>query len=247
MNFDVKAYQAKIDKICGLTPKGKSTVILSWMPDIENYTRYYSEWDTAGFGTETVLRCQYVERTVVKNGRQIDIPPNRWALKQWQDGSQYAAIDDKLRWLQKQVGQQRLLRENRPALPTEGRYIPLISIGKHNSFCCKEAKGQGFRCWGEYREPDESYLTLLKKAVAQREKENGQNPNEPISQRTLMEAAKEAAIEIKRKEKEADDLLDDMIKDNFKEMTEYYTGVKLDPKIFGFPSKVTKSGLVVPK
>jgi hypothetical protein len=224
LGVDVKAYQEKINGICGLSPFGTPNVKLTWMPSIENYSKYYSEWNEAGFGTKAILRCQYVYETVYEKGIPFDIPPPRWALKQFVHPSRYITAEETVRWKIMQDGQQVLLRENRPPRSDKGFYTNLRRIGKHNPWCCRKMKKQGLTCWGEYRKPDSSYLLMLKKAVAIREKEENQSPNEPLTEETMAKAALEAANEIKEQDEQAEAYLLARIEENLPKIAAAITG-----------------------
>lgn len=217
---NISGYQKQIDKICGFTPNGKSTVILSWMPSIENYSREYYEWNVGGFGTKSFFRCayKYFEDVTDENGNPLDIPPPRWALKQWQSGAQYNATDDLTRWQKSVSGSQSAVKEIRPAHPKEGRYIPMLRIGKRRNNCCQKAKSERKTCFCEYREPDGAHLELLRQAVKIRESEGGQNPNEPISAKTLLSAAIEAAQIEEQKRIESKKLIRGVIDEHYNEI-----------------------------
>lgn len=244
-SVDVFDYQQKINQICGLTPGGKSAVSLSWCPAIENYSKYFCEWNLAGFGTKTHLRGTYKYLTLYDpQGNPIDVPPPRWALKQWQSGAQYNATDDMTRWQKTVRGSQSAVREVRPAHPKEGRYIPMLIIAKHGGQCCKEAKENKSICYGEYRAPDDAYLEILRQAVKVRETEGGQNPNEPISQKTLMQAAAEAAKIEEQKRLETSKVINEVLDEHYDEI------IGIDPTTaYSLPNKFKKnkeSGLLLP-
>ncbi len=248
---DVAAYQKQIDAICGLTPSGDSAVVLTWMPSMENYSRRYCEWDTAGFGTKTHLRGLYCFTTIYDDeGNPIDVPPPRWALKQWLSGRQYIDTDNIVRWEKAASGQQYLLREKRPPHPEKGRYIPLRRIGKHNNFCCVAAKKQNDICYGGYLEPTAQYLDELRLAVRIRSEEQGQDPNAPISQETLAQAAVERARYEQEQQTAAKAAMDEMVEENFGAFASHLfggdwtknTAMSLPPKY-----TQTESGLIVPK
>lgn len=242
--FDFESYQKKIDAICGLNSLGKPNVIATWMPAVENWTPYYTSWtqSDSGFGIDLILRSQYVAQTLEdEDGNVIDVPPPRFALKQWLAGAQYAASEEKSRWLVRRDGFQVHVRENRPPHPKEGRYIPLISIGLHNAWCCKAAKKENVTCWGDYRLPDEAYLTWLQKAVDIRNRTSTQDTNQALTQKTLMEAAKETVLEQNAKKERAELATDSLITENLPEMLELVTGERLrDPKAFSLPSILNK-------
>lgn len=238
---DVESFQSKINRICGLTPFGTPNVKLTWMPDAENYTKYYSEWDEAGFGTKTRLVGMYV----YDENLSETIPPPRWALKQFVHPSRYLGTDDAVRWTSSGNGGQVKVRELRPPRSDKGFYARLMAIGRHNESCCREQKQQGLTCWGDYREPDESYLNLLKKAVAMRDAEESQNPNEPLSARTLQLAAIEAANDVKAQQEREEAITLNHITENLDTILAHATGDKtfLDKKKdFSF-----SNGLFIPK
>lgn len=245
---DVRSYQTKINSICGLNEFGKPNILLTWMPAEENYSRYYTEWDTGGFGTKSVLREQYVYETVYEGETPIDIPPPRWALKQFVHPSRYLASEAIVRWKRMTVGQQVFVREIRPPKPATGYYTKFRSIGRHNGFCCRKKKKEGLTCWGDYRKPDESYLLLLKKAVAIRDAEGTQNPNNPLSEETMRRAALEAANEIKAKEEREDAEQFDFVTSNLDAILARITkdnSFLARKKDFSFPGKTTESGLII--
>ena len=245
-SFDVQGYQDKIDKICGLNPLGKPNVKLTWMPDAENWSYRYTTWDSGGFGVKKELRAQYVFETV----GGIDIPPPRWTFKQWMSGAQYATTDNQTRWQRRETGRNQVeVRESRPPLPVEGCYVPhpspLLRVAAHNGQCCMDAQASQTKCWGSYREPDESYLILLKQAVKRRDAENAQNPNEPLSEETLKQAAMEAGEIIKAKKEAARANLEGWVDENWQEVFADYTG---DKELF--PHKeysISKGGIILPK
>jgi hypothetical protein len=242
---DISAYQSKLDQIGGINEFGTPNLKLTYMPDLENYSKYYVEWDEAGFGIKTVLRSQFVYDTVFEGETPIDIPPPRWAIKEFVHPSQYLASETISRWAQKTEGQQVYLREIRPPRSDKGYYRPKLRIGKHNGFCCQEMKRDGLTCWGDYREPDESHLKLFRKAVKLREKEENQNPNEPLSEATMKKAALEAANEIKAKEAKQDEKTLHFITENLDEILTEITGEDFRKKAFSIPEKRSESGLII--
>jgi hypothetical protein len=148
-------------------------------------------------------------------------------LKQFVHPAQYAN-DEITRWAKKTDGKQTLLRELRPAKPLSGYYAPLLRIGRHTPSCCKDAKKDRVTCWGTYRAPDDKYLELLSKAVAIRERENEQRPDEPISTETLLAAGREAVALEQHQHAVGDAWLDKLIDDNLEALVAYYTGDRLN-------------------
>lgn len=261
-SVNIAAYQNRIDEICGFTPSGKSTVLLTWMPAMENYSKYYCEWDKGGFGIKSHLRGTYKFVTLYDpDGNPIDVPPPRWALKQWQSGVQYMATDEQSRWQkaetnikyeQTEHGMQRVagqtfLREVRPSHPKEGRYIPFMRIGKHDGFCCKREQVKGNACYGEYREPDGAYLEVLRSAVKLRSEEvNGQNPNEPISIHTLTQAAKEAAEKEEGKRQRTAELVKGLVNETFDEIMIQASGDDSGRTKYSFGNFKQNNGIYIP-
>jgi hypothetical protein len=241
--FDVLGYQQQIDRICGLNLLGRPNILLTWMPDVENWSYKFTEWIAGGFGTTKVLKSQYVFDTI--NG--VDIPPPRWAFKQWQSGAQYAANDNQIRWKRREFGGITEYRETRPALPLEGCYIPhpspLLRVGRHNDYCCELKKADGQKCYGEYREPDESYLLLLQAAVARRDAENAQDPNAALTDETLISAAIEAAAIVKEQEEQNQKNLSEWVDENWQQAYVDYVGDPslFDTKKFSIPKNLKKS------
>lgn len=233
--FDLSGYQDKLDSICGLNPYGMPNVKLTWMPDPENWSKYYTEWE-AGFGTKYGLRAQYVFDTI----KGVDVPPPRWAFKQWLSGAQYVETDNIIRWKVAYDGDAKDIRETRPPFPLRGMYIPhpspLMRVARHNGFCCETAKTEKRKCYGRYRAPDESYLILLRQAVERRAEENAQDPNAPLSEATLQRAALETAHIIKQKEESARQVTDDFLKEHWKEI------VGADVSAYSF----SKGGILLP-
>lgn len=264
--FDVLGYQQQIDRICGLNLLGRPNILLTWMPAPENWSWKYTSWIAGGFGSDKILRSQYVFDTI--NG--VDIPPPRWAFKQWQSGAQYAANDNQIRWKRRSAVTHTAtccaeaaregdectgkgtteVRETRPPLPVEGCYIPhpspLMRVGEHNTYCCELKKANGEKCYGDYREPDESYLALLAYAVERRAQENAQDPNAALTDETLMQAAIEAKADIDAQEEQKQQNLSEWAAENWQQVYSDYLGDPhlFDTKKFSLPTKKTKGGIL---
>ena len=79
--FDVKAYQKKIDRITGLSPSGHPIVQIKWAWDCRK--RENTEWDFAGNATAGEWRQKYRALTVdIGNDDYVDISPPRWVLEE---------------------------------------------------------------------------------------------------------------------------------------------------------------------
>lgn len=170
--FDVKAFQAKIDEIVGLTVRGDSIVRLQWMRDMECYEKRYTAWDSVGTPIKHELRATYKFVTVpIEGGDIIDIPPPRWVLEQRYEPEQIAEAWEKERW-ETEDGIARPLKD---AVPGNGYYKWLWTVASHNN-CCEEGvitDEHGSRvCWGRYRKPGEKDLTTLR-AMMFRKRQDG--------------------------------------------------------------------------
>lgn len=213
--FDKAAYQRRIDGICGLNEYGGPNVLLTWCPSQENYSRWFCEWDEAGFGTKTELRATYVYDTLDDGqGNELELPPPRWALKQFMPPAQYLLTDDQVRWKKAITGknnQRTFVKELRPARPHDGIYVPLLRIGAHTDYCCREEKKHGLKCWGRYAEPGEEQLLILRAAVDARAADNADRPEAGITQKHLRQAATEAAETVRRREEIASAHLDGVL------------------------------------
>jgi hypothetical protein len=248
-DVDRDGYQAELNRIAGVAPNGKPNIELTWMGEGKAFTRYYSEWDAAGFGTKTQLRAKYAYSTYDDGNLVIDIPGARWVLEQRTDAAQYAVTDEQVRWKKMQIGHANIVREARPPRSLDGYYSHYLTIAKHNRICCAEAKKRNLKCWGEYEAPNERHLELLRRAIKLRDEErNAQSPYEPLSNETLKQAAIEAAAIERAVADKTDAHLDDFIEENAGELIEFFTGIKKEIAPMSIPSGYAKSdgGLIVP-
>jgi hypothetical protein len=79
--FDVKAYQKKIDAIVGVSPSGQSIVRLVWAWNARKWEN--TEWDSFGVATKGEWRQKYRALTVEIGGDDyVDISPPRWILEE---------------------------------------------------------------------------------------------------------------------------------------------------------------------
>lgn len=240
--FDADGYQKRIDAICGLNEFGKPNVVLTWAPSPENYNPVYCEWDAAGFGTEVEYRAQFVFETLTnEKGDTLELPPPRWALKQFVPPAFYAAHDNQVRWSKRtsapsalttlvpgmkridgtQEGSQVWLRELRPPRPVDGYYVPLMTVGYHNRLCCRQMRKVARTCYGTYREPDESYLEWLRAAVRLRAESGEERPDAGFTPKVLKRAAAEAAAKLEQQQKDAETTTFELISENLGEIVKY--------------------------
>ena len=245
-SFNVAAFQAKLDKIFGLAPNGMPIVRLVWAGDIAKcYSRFYTEWTNAGFGTESELRAKYRYATIKIPGTTdyIDIPPPRWIIEDREDASRYASIWQQTRW---QNG-----KEMRPPPPLDGYYCHLMTIAKHDASCCNQAKEDRVVCWGQYRKPDARDLAMLNKARQARDADVHIPLDRPLSEQTMELVGRDANNRALKRAEYADDQMKQMVDDNALELISQATGIDLSDKTkkFSIPSGMTQkeSGLIVPK
>lgn len=78
--------------------------------------------------------------------------------------------------------------------PREGWYnlLPVIGVvadHEANGACCKRSlKEDRSLCWGRYKVPGEKELTILRRAVAERNKDSEANPNAELDETALLHA-----------------------------------------------------------
>ena len=238
-SFPVADFQKKIDKICGTAPSGEPMVRLVWAASKECFTKFFNVWDSFGFGVFSELRAKYRYATIEINAvDKIDVPPPRWMLEDRVDPVQYAATYEQTRWVWNQDEQRQVERAPKIDL-TKGYYAPLLTVARHG-VCCKTAKANGVVCWGEYKQPTETELKILARAVERRDAAaKQQSPFEALSNETLEQADKEigdaqAAIKADRRQK-----MSDAIDDNPLKFLSYFTGVNFGDKVkaFSIPTK----------
>lgn len=80
-DFDIPAYQKKIDAIVGLSPSGDSIVRLVWAWDAKKWEN--TEWDSFGVAVAGEWRQKYRALSVDIGGDDyVDISPPRWILEE---------------------------------------------------------------------------------------------------------------------------------------------------------------------
>lgn len=222
--FDVKAFQSRINKILPPTPEGYPVVRLVWGASIKDtYEPYYCNWSMiTGHGTETELRAKYRYATIkIPNTTDtfIDVPVPRWILEERNSFGQQGASFEAARFNKEG-------KEVRPPMPKEGYYTELATIAWHDGDCCAESEKTKVVCWGKYREPSQSDLDRLRRAVYLREQDAYIDPDKPLSAETLALIGLQTADKIQKKQEDADKALDGFIDEYAKE----YFGKK--PKEF---------------
>lgn len=250
-DFDVAAYQNRIDEVMGKSDTGLPIVRLVWAGDIKKcFSKFYTSWNSAGFGVDSELRAKYLYASIKIPGSPdiIDIPPPRWIFEEFNHPGQYMAS-----WQAARFDSEN--REVRPAPPPNGYYSELFPIVTHKADeCCKEAAEKKVICWGYYREPDEKDLEVLRAAKKLRDEDPFVDPTKPLDEATLARARAEALVQVEKFEKERDQKLKDFVDENAVELLEL-CGVPVSDvarKMFSIPTALrgmnqkTESGVIVP-
>src|SRR6478736_5844382 len=79
--FDVKAYQKRIDAVVGLSPSDQPIVRVLWAWDARKWEN--TEWNSFGVATNGEWRQKYRALSVdIGNDDYVDISPPRWILEE---------------------------------------------------------------------------------------------------------------------------------------------------------------------
>ncbi len=80
-DFDVPAFQKRIDAVVGLSPSGQSIVRVLWAWEARKWEN--TEWDSFGIATAGEWRQKYRALSVdIGNDDYVDISPPRWILEE---------------------------------------------------------------------------------------------------------------------------------------------------------------------
>lgn len=249
-DFDLVGYQKKIDDIMGLSATNLPIVRLVWAADRKKcYSKFYVEWDAAGFGIKTELRAKYLYASIKIPGTAdiIDIPPPRWIFEQFHHPGQYLASWEAARFVDG--------KEQRPAPPPNGYYSDLHVIATHkHDECCADAKEKKVICWGRYRAPDEKDLDMLRAAKKARDADPFIDPSKPLDEKAQARIEEEVAVKKEEFEAARDAKLKDFVDEHAVELLEA-CGVPVSGRArtsFSIPAGLkginqkTESGIIVP-
>src|SRR5262245_19215474 len=79
--FNVRKFQKKLNRICGVTAHGKPVVELKWAWECREF--FHTEFDGLGKPTKGEWRAKYRSMTLtLPSGEEIDISVPRWMLQQ---------------------------------------------------------------------------------------------------------------------------------------------------------------------
>lgn len=214
--FDMRTYQRKIDQIVGRNRDGKSIAKLVWMPEV---------WT---FVVGERVKRYWVKR--IKDGENwLYVSPPRFGLERRVERSAYYEAHQATRYqFDQRTGSMTDLG------PPPDEYYVFDGeglIAEHDQFhgasgepkCCDDAwEGEvkydlnhryeltekrvnaHRRCWGYYREPNESDLQRLAKGIKSRDEGKYFDPYKPLSVEELAVIEIEANMQAQRVEEEAD-------------------------------------------
>lgn len=219
-SFDAEGYQARLNKIAGLSENGHPIVRVVWAGDRKKcYSKFYVTWYEAGpkkgLGLSSELRAKYKYASLLVPGTSdvIDVPPPRWVFEQYEHPGQYMESWEQARFVEG--------REVRPAPPPNGYYSWLMNIADHgDGSCCKEARKNKVVCWGTYRDPNEEDLEVIRKAIFLREKDRFIDTTKPLDETTLDILGKETTRIEEWKENLAKQEISDFVEENALELLE---------------------------
>jgi len=208
--FDVAAYQERLNRIVGLSASGAPIVRLKWAWECRRWENF--EWDEFGNATKGEFRQKYRALTIeLPFDEYVDISPPRWVLEERFEPGQYARSWDAVRYVHDPLSCRKCQAESLGLIvpsqsctrrdvhgpaPREGWYLALAGIGiiakhKKNGRCCARLwKASREICYGRYKEPDETELETLARAVRARDKEAELSPHEELSEAALLEASR---------------------------------------------------------
>lgn len=185
--FDVNDYQDKLNKIAGFS-RGEPILKLEW-GGTASY-EVYTEW-VHGSPLSSVLAPKYAIRRIV-NGVELKIPIRRWVIAQRAELEQLdrPKFTDE-RGITKPMGE----------LNRSGEYTPYIFVGDH-TYCAPDCCAKKI-CVGDYKDPGEAELSLIRKHTALLNLEFEGNPYSKVNSEFKEKIDRDVAYdEKKRKEKE---------------------------------------------
>jgi hypothetical protein len=198
--FNVEAYQRRIDEIIPPNREGKSVIRLAWAPAVE----------------ETVFGKRLPRYWFTRTGSEDNWTyeqPQRWVLERRIERSAYYEAHQAGRYFTNDHGETVDFGE-----PPEEYYVTFYKIAVHDTFkvpvkgepwarepmcCSKKYEEDGQVCWGldgeaGYRVPDERDLQMVAAAVRKMESEPFYDPYQPMSQEQLLAVTLQATHDTER-------------------------------------------------
>lgn len=215
--FDREAFQKRIDKIVGVNRNQKSIIKLVWLPEVwttvlgERVRRYWTkrerrEGDWVYFSPprwgferrlepEAYWEAHEASRYQVdeKTGEVMDFGPPPAEYYVFDDGGLIADHDE-------------FYVKGEPKCCYDA-WIGEFKVRLENGLIHKEYVNSRRRCWGYYREPDESDIARLAQAVKSRDEAKYVDPYAPLSKEQLAVLEIEANVQGQRAEQEANNYL----------------------------------------
>jgi len=237
--YDVSKFQTLINNVIGLNEFNEPIVRLVWAGSLNDcYSKYYTEWDEFGHGTQGELRARYKYMSVLIPGTSdiMDIPPPRWVLEEFHHPGQ---------WLHAAaVTNFKEGKEIRELPETTGYYDHLCTIASHTEACCADAKDKKVVCWGKYRKPAQKDIDRLKRAIYYRNKDAKIDPTKPLDAIAMANIARETEQRKKRIEEMSDNEMRDFVDENAIPLLEAMTGRKFSHKAKAFSINLKEKGII---
>lgn len=212
-NFDVAAYQQRIDAITG-TVNGKSIIRVVWGGEHEMQIAK----EVTSLGTATELVKVGMHRTRVK-GVPGKVRIKRWIFEEYQAPAQIPQ-DMFVRmphasglYLPPQMVQERI----------HGRYEKWYPACDHSKCLKEDCESTDYFCFGDYREPDERDLQKIARITQKRLQMSHADPLSPISEWWREQWEREAMAEVNEKERKEQESLDEFYDDAKKIMSRVTT------------------------
>jgi hypothetical protein len=161
--FDIAKYQKQLDKIGGFTQQGEPVLRLVWGGNESKYKAI--GFDTFGNPTEFGMVPRYSFESKRLETWGMLIPIRRWFIEENTDAGQLEAMGGK----------------NHGAIKVKekGFYTPYILIADHTK--CKDCLAHEFKCFGEYKAPDNAELLFLTEVTYKLLKSRKQDPTKGIN------------------------------------------------------------------
>lgn len=227
--FDVAAYQVLVDSICGRNAAGQSVMVVRWMPQCRTHLhngrpmpRYWVARKRNGDDWTYFCPPRWVfeqrhERATYYSAWEA----TRWALED-PDGDPSQCLSCGSIDCAVQLGPEVRCRNcysanvrggakvDKGPPPEEYFSYAYLAAEHEQSFteegwptCCDRLYREGRRrCWGRFRNPNDSDLEVLRAAVRAREAERFRDPYRPLTREDLYELELAAAVQVERQDAE---------------------------------------------
>jgi hypothetical protein len=168
--FDVSGYQKQLDKIGGFTTQGEPVLRLVWGGNESKYRAI--RFDDFGNATEWGMVPRYSFASKKVETWDVLIPIRRWFIEENTDVGQLEAMGGK--------------HHGQFEYKEKGYYTPYILIADHSK--CKDCLAHEFKCFGDYKAPDNAELLFLTEVTYKLLKTRKQDPRTGLDPRVAAEA-----------------------------------------------------------